>query len=536
MTLSRVTKLYTEEKAMKHFEELYARSLTGSIHGWDRISWRGTIRWLSSTRGLGSYLSTRHILLKDFKDWAMDMTDKVRESCAALAEIWGVRQVYLPSPSVNKEELAKRIAREDGIRSGPICLLSVVEPCWSPTVTPNRGTRKLEIGIRPRKCVWIYVYALDEEVGFSHLRLQSWLPFGIKGNFNGRHWLERQMQRAGIGYIKDGNCFRWIEQPGKAQEFLSGQLAADWRGMLESRRQSCFGVVDGLFEAPLEYYWSADETEWASDLMFRSTSELDRLFPMLARYGLSIADSPNVLRFLGTIDAEARLPARVSGDVRGDRRRRYEGVRVKHWYGRNSVKVYNKAGSVLRVETGINDTRSFKVFRQANDDESQPARWQPMRKGVADLHRRAEISQKSNERCLDALSACNTQATLIEQLQGICARTRLRGRSVRALNPWNPLDFQLLGFLAHGEWCLGGLRNRDLAAALEPGLEQLGPDERRRLTARVSRHLSLLRAHGLIKKIARTHRYQLTSRGQEIATLVRAASSVCTEQLMNIAA
>lgn len=80
---------------MKHFEELYDDHLTGSIHGWDRISWRGTIRWLSSTHGLGSYLATRHILLKDFKDWAMDMTERVRVSCAALAEIWGVRQIYL---------------------------------------------------------------------------------------------------------------------------------------------------------------------------------------------------------------------------------------------------------------------------------------------------------------------------------------------------------------------------------------------------------------------------------------------------------
>jgi len=536
MTLSRVTKLCYEEKPMKRFEELYAKSLTGSIHGWDRLAWRGTIRWLSSTRGLGSYLATEHILLKDFRDWAMDLTDRVRKSCEALAEIWGVRTVYLRRSATNKEELARQIALEENIKSGPICVFSVVEPCWSPTVVPNRNSKKLEISMRQRKCVWIYIYSFDEVVGFSHFRLQSWIPFGIKGCFNGRHWLEGQLQKEQIAYIKDGNCFRWIEHPEKAQELFDQQLAVNWTELLEARRKACFGVVDSLFEEAMHYYWSADETEWASDLMFKSTSELDRLFPMLARFGLQIADSANVMRFLGKISPEAPLPGRVSADVRGDRRRRYEGVRVKHWCGGNSVKVYNKAGNVLRVETGINHTRSFKVFRRAHDDPSQPIRWQPMRKGVADLHRRAQLSGKCNERYLDALSACETGVTLFEQLQGICGKATNQGRSCRALNPWNRLDFELLSFLARGEWCLSGLRNRDLATCLEPDREQLNPDERQRLTARVSRHLRLLRSHGLIRKISRTHRYQLSVKGREVASLVRAASSVTTEQLMKIAA
>lgn len=521
---------------MKHFEELYAQSLFGATHGWDRVSWRGTIRWLSSVRGLASYLSSEGILRKDFKDWACDLTARVRESCAALAEIWGVRSVYLRASSTDKESLARDSAREDGIKSGPICLLSVVEPCWSPTVVPNRETHRLEVSLRPRKCVWVYVYSMDEHVGFSHLRLQSWLPFGIKGNFNGRHWLERQLQHERIGYIKDGNCFRWIADPRKAQQLADRQLTADWTQMLERRRKACFGVVDRLFGSPLQYYWSADETEWASDLMFKSTAQLDRLFPMPARYGLQIADSANVMRFLGKIDPDAPLPSRLSPQSHSDRRRRYEGVRVKRWYGQNSVKVYNKAGNVLRVETGINHTRSFKVFRRANDDPAQPLRWQPMRKGVADLHRRAQLSQQSNQRYLDALGCCETGATLIEQLQGICARVSVRGHSARALNPWNPPDFQLLSFLARGEWNLCGLRNRDLAAWLHPNRTRLTPEQAKRLSARVSRLLRLLRAHRLLRKVPRTHRYQLTAQGREVATLVRAASALTTQQLMTMAA
>jgi hypothetical protein len=522
---------------MKHFEEKYHTSLTGSISGWDRLSFRGTIRWLSSPEGLGSYLSVNKILLKEFKPWAMGLTERIRQSSEALADIWGVRKVYLRSSSTNKEALAREIARKDGIETGPLCMLSVVEPCWSPWVQGNAKTRKLELTIRPRKCIWIYFYWMDEETGFGHLRLQSWLPFGIKGCLNGRHWLERQLMREKIAYIKADNCFRWIEDPLRAQRLMDEQLRTDWKELLEGRRKRCFGVLDELFgNAPMDYYWSADQTEWATDLMFRNRTELDRLFPVLARYGLLISDSANILRFLGKIDGDAALPARVAGDVGGDRRRRHEGVRVKHWSGHNSVKVYNKAGNVLRVETGINDPRSFRVFRKANDDPGRKDSWLPMRKGVADLHRRAQISQKSNERYLDALSACETSATLLEELETVCRRTQNEGRSVRALNPWSQLDLKLLRFLAQGQWALNGFRNRDLALWLEPNATRLDPQQRRRLTARVSRLLRLLRSHRLIRKVARTHRYVLTSRGQRIASSVVAASAAPTKELMKIAA
>ena len=87
---------------------------------------------------------------------------------------------------------------------------------------------------------------------------------------------------------------------------------------------------------------------------------------------------------------DGRFCGRAPDEVVSDLRRRYEGVRVKHWVNRNSVKAYNKAGNVLRVEMTMNNTRDFKVFRHAADDPSQPQTWQKMRKGVSDLHRRAQ--------------------------------------------------------------------------------------------------------------------------------------------------
>lgn len=522
---------------MKEFLEKYKEKVNGVISGWDRIAIRGTIRWLSSVSGLYSYLYHHNILLKDFGKWASSLTERIRQSCSHVADSLGIRKIYLQSSSADKEELARKIAREEKIEVGPICMISIVEPCHAPYVVGNREQKKLEVQIRQRKCVWIYFYWNDPQWGFCHLRLQTWIPFAIKGCLNGRHWLEQRLMEEKVPYLKSDNCFRWIKDSERAQELLDEQLAIEWSGSLNRRVDQYFGVLRKLFgNKPLDYYWSAEETEWATDIMFHSSRELDRLFPMLAKHGLIISDSSSVLRYLGKINPGGFLPSRIKGDVRGDRRRRHEGIRVKHWEGTNSVKIYNKAGNVLRVETTINNTRSFKVYRKANDDTTRACSWQRMRKGVADLERRARISQKSNERYLEGLSHCETESTLLETIKNVCQRKKKKGSSIRAINPWNEKDLKLLRFLTQGQWSMNGFKNRDLASWVYPDERKLPLMERRKLSSRVTRLLRLLRNHGLIRKISRTHHYQVTSKGSKIATLVIAASNVQGKRLMEMAA
>lgn len=521
---------------MKQFMELYGGKTMGALCGWDRLYFRGTIRWLASARGMSAYLGCRHMLLKDFGAWASSLTEQVRSACEDVGRTLGVRMEYLRSSSVSKEDRAREIALEDGIESGPICMFSVVEPCYAPTVVGNRAAKRLELVVRPRKCVWIYFYWNDPDLGFGHMRLQTWLPFTIKGCLNGRHWLERQLLSEKIRFIKSDNSFRWIEDFARAQELLDEQLKTDWPGLLGARRRAYFGVLDSLFPTPLDHYWSAESTEWATDIMFRSTAELDRLFPLFARYGMLIADSANVMRFLGRISPDASLPKRISGDIRGDRRKRHEGIRVKHWDGSNSIKLYNKAGNVLRTETTINDTRAFKVFRPTDDRPESLATWLPMRKGVSDMHRRSRISQKANERYLDALASCGTDPTLLEVVKDITKRTKLDGRSVRAFNPWGTHDYPLFQFLAQGQWSISGFRNRDLALWLEPDAAAMPTADRRKLSSRVSYLLRILKAHGLIKKSPKSNRYRLTKKATKISAVVLLAANAQAKQLTQAAA
>ncbi|HUG17844.1 MAG TPA: hypothetical protein VMM56_02635 [Planctomycetaceae bacterium] len=172
--------------------------------------------------------------------------------------------------------------------------------------------------------------------------------------------------------------------------------------------------------------------------------------------------------------------------------KRMEGVRIKHSLNRNSVKMYDKQGSVLRVETTVNNTRQMKVYRARESDPDGPQSWQKLRKGVADLHRRSEISQKANERYLEALSVVDSGVTLGESTEPICRRTSWKGRSARALNPLSETDASLLAAVNRGEFALLGFRNRDLRGVLFG--EFAGDRERRRQMTKVTRLIRLLRA------------------------------------------
>lgn len=526
---------------MQSFVQRHGSEVKGSLSGLDRIRFRGTIRWLASLRGMASFLATCGVLLKNFKPWAQSLTRRILLATEELQLKTGRRLVYLPSSQERKEERARAIAAENGITEGLIGVLKCVEPCQTFAVGPNRASKHLELRCISGKCAHLYFYLQHREFGLMHVRLQTWLPFTAQVCLNGREWLARQLRRAGIGFEQRDNCFVDVADVTKAQALLNEQLQMNWSNVLNSlldevhpARATLFGerLGERLGDRPMEYYWSADETEWATDVMFRSAADLGRLYPRLVQHAITTFGSGDVLRFLGRCPQVRRFQ---SSDVISTLKTRPEGTRVKHQLNRNSVKMYDKQLSVLRVETTINDPRDMKVYRPKEGDAQGPKSWKRLRKGVADLHRRAEVSQKSNERYLESLAAVEHQETLHETASPVCQPTTWAGRRVRGLQPFQADDASLLAAVSRGEFVINGFRNRDLRPLLF-GTTEVSEQEQRRQSAKVTRLLRLLRAHGLVAKIAKTHRYQLTERGRTTITALRIAQHTPTNRLATLVA
>jgi hypothetical protein len=531
---------------MQEFINKYRDEINGTLSGFDRLVFRGSLRRLDYGRwdhqlqsfvaqGMEQYLWQNKILFKDYMDHVKRVSQRVEQASVKTFQDLGLPVEYLRNRSTDKDGMARQVAANRKLTEGLVCALTTVEP--SPSFE-HRGTHMVR-RIRPSQA--IYHYRSHPEVGWMYARLQTWFPFRVQVGINGREWLARQMDKAGMKYRQQGNCLVWIEDYEAAQKLMNQQLEIDWTGLLNGLAGQLNPLHERIFENyPASYYWTAYQAEWATDVVFRERQSLERLMPLLVRHGMLSFSSADVMRYFGRkVNQSGDIPASFSGTLETDLKRRHEGERVKYRMNGNSAKFYDKAyseiGSVLRgAETTINNVEDFRTYRPKEGGPEEDLQWRPMRKGIADLHRRAEVSQKANDRLLNALAGVDDSRSVEELTTAIQRHTTYSGRRVRGLRPWGE-DKDLMAAINHGEFLLNGFRNRDLQALLYP-TEATSPAERRRRSAAISRKLRLLRAHGLIQKVQRTHRYHVTAAGRAILIAVLTTAAATVNQLNQLVA
>jgi hypothetical protein len=502
----------------------------GVLAGWDRLLFRGTILRLAYSTGLQGFLNQHRILRQDFAAFSTRVTDGIRSAAVALASDLGRPFVYLASPSIDKEQTVRRIAQRDEVTEGLICVLACQESGSSYRIVTNPETHRPEFAKIFPRTQHLYWYFVDPVFGYMHVRVQTWFPFAVQVYINGRHWLARQLDEAGLRYAMRDNCFPWIEDFRKAQRLADRQLALRWETELASVLSSaCPPLMEFTKRYGLSYYWSLWQSELATDIVLDSPRTVAGIESKLRNHAMVCFSPSDVLRFLGQ-----KVNGNWAGQVMSDIKGRPDTLRIKHRVGHNSVKLYAKEAKILRTETTIHSPEELKVFRRKQGDSNGPKSWRQMRCGIADMRRRADLSRQANDRYQNALADADTSAQLGEILQPFTRRTTWRGRKVRGLRPWDGTDVALLRAVNNPAHHLAGLQNRDVQDALYPESAK-DPAERRRRSGRVSRLLRLLRAHGLIGKIGKTRRYRVTAKGTEVITAVLKAQSLSLNTLKETA-
>jgi len=493
---------------MESFLQRHADSVTGVLMGWDRLLFRGSLMSLSYPDGLGAFLGSRKILYKDYGKWARQMFERLKDHAEQMAERAGREFRYLSSSAVSKEQVAREIIDRDGITEGLVCVLSCVESCITLSIGRDPVKKHLKLVKQERKCLHLYFYYLDREFGLMHVRLQTWLPFGISVCLNGRDYLARRMEKAGIGFEQRDNCFARIDDLPRAQKMLDDLDRRRWDRTLDAMAKR---VNPLLKELDLwGYYWSVRESEYATDVMFKDEKSLAALYPLLVDQAMKQMGSQDVLRFLGR-----RTNSRFNGEVTSDIQVRREGTRIKHRVEENSIKMYDKQGCVLRIETTINNPKRFRVYRPVRHKGRRVKRWATMRRGVCDMYRRAQVCQAANARYLQALSVVGQTAVISRVLDPVSRRITKDARPYRALRPVSVDETRVFEIVMQGKFLLNGFTNADLRQQLlgDPGDD---PGNKRRQSGQITRLLRLFRAHGLIGKVSTTRLYRITERGQHL--------------------
>lgn len=514
---------------MQQFLTRHEKEVKGVLSGFDRLIFHGKIMSLSYTAGMASFLNRSGVLLKDFGNYVEEKSNLLKQRLHQQFDAMGLHKEYLYPGSDDLSAKAQEVAQQGKIEEGSIALLYRVEPCISYEVRSNKSAKKLQLHMAKRKCLHFYHYLIHPDFGLMHVRIQSWFPFTVQVYVNGREWLARRLDKLGIGYVKQGNCFLSIDDYAAAQQESDKLAGYDWAGWLSSLVEFAHPAHKEMFpQGGMDHYWTVHQSEWATDVNFQSPGYLGKIYPQLTRGAILSFGAERVMRFLGR-----KLTGNFKGELTSHYRKRPEGVCIRHQVGSNSQKLYDKEGEILRAENTTNDPSKFRVFRKTSKD-SDP-KWVPMRKGIADLKRRAELGQAANKRYLDALASVDTDTPVSELVLPVCRPARLGKQRIRALRPWGTEDRELLKIIANGDYISHGFRNADIAGKFYPTSKKATKQYQRKAANRTTRKLRMLRAHGIIRKIPRTHRYMVTEKGRELLTSLSHTQHLTMKQINEIA-
>ncbi|MEF8724969.1 MAG: hypothetical protein V5B30_21205 [Candidatus Accumulibacter delftensis] len=404
--------------------------------------------------------------------------------------------------------MARAIAEQDGIAEGLLCIFSVLEPCLSFAVAGNRQTQGLEVVRRNRHCLHLYWYPIDPVFGWMHVRIQTWAAYATQIYVNGREWLCRQLPPVGVAFERSDNKILWVSDF-EATAALAEQFNhTDWPAFLIRQVASVNPLLPAIAAAKFDDYWfGMDQAEVATDILFKSRADLERIHQDLVHAAITGFGATDIMRFLGQ-----KPHYLFTGEVVIDSKKRPEGCRIKFRIRRNSVKLYDHL-NVLRIETTLNNPAEFKILTSSENAEGQVVcRWSPMRKGVSNFWRYAEVAHGANARLIDALANAPLKGQAIKAIDRFCRSQSKAGRHVDAFNPVTAENVALFTSLLAGEFAINGFRNRDLQGKLYSAPAK-NPAEIKRRTHRTSRLLAKLRGHGLIAKVTNSRLYRVTQNG-----------------------
>ena len=488
--------------------------INGILETFDRMIINGYLLNLCNYKQFLYYLIQNKVLLKDFSDFALKQTNSLCDNIDNYIKENNVELKYLSSGKINKDELARAEFEKSNNKVGLISAFSVVELCNTITVQPNHETQLLEVSSRATKCKHYYFYYNDEEFGWMFLKIQTWFPFNVQIYINGRESLSKILDKNNIKYEMYNNSFSYIEDFEKAQKLADGilekKISDSFDGLIK-KINNLLPDIEKIFSH--SYYWCIDQCEFATDINFKSRSDLSSFYKTLVETTYFTFSSEDIYSFFGR--NVSRIQSLKKGEIVSDLRRRYQGYRIKFKINNNQIKMYDK-GNNLRIEVTINNPRDFKILKEKekiidHKEVEIVKEWIPMGKSIANLYRYVEISKSITKRYIEALPEIDLEKVCLEDVEKISTSIDKNGRRYSAFNVLSKETLLLFQVISSGEYLIGGFSNKNIRKKYFPK-----ESENKRNINKITRLLAKLKAHGVIKKVARKNKYYLTEYGRKV--------------------
>ena len=476
--------------------ERYRDRLLGVLSCYDRIVITGTLPGVCYAGGMTSFLYAHGIRIFDYAQFAQPLRERVRAAAQAACTEAGIEIEHISKAHIRKEDVVAKVLARRGEHPGLVHVISAMEACESYQPWHDKGSGKTFLKPDSGKCLHYYFYFVDERFGLCYLRVPTWAPFRLQFYCNGHSWLAKQLAAAGIEFTLADNAFVRIADLERAQT-LADSLRPDELHRRLDRYAKRFCPVLDVFEQ--RYHWSLMQTEYSTDLIFRSDTILKPLYEQLSRQAVLAVKAEQVANFLGK-----KITPLLAQEIGSRFTTRIEGTCIKHRFGKIGVKMYDKFGCVLRLETTTNDVSFFKHHRKVEHRDRHATReLAPMKKTIYSLIDLREILLGCNRRYLEFLSALEDTSGGARDLVRLSEPHKDGERSIKGLNFFQRTEQRLLRALQRPEFNIHGMRRADL----QRHVAELS-------RSALSRQLHRLHLLGLIKRVAHTYRYYLTRLGR----------------------
>jgi hypothetical protein len=482
--------------------EKYAAEMVGVLNCYDRVIIRGNLQPLCYAQGMTKYLYEHNLRIFSYSEFAVSLRDEIRQRAEAIAAENQVEIEFIrKSQAFRKEERIQAILRERGQQPGLVHIFAAMERCSAYRPWHDKTQGKTYVKSTSGKCLHYYFYFIDEDLGLCYLRVPTWCPFGLQFYFNGHNWLASQLRQYEIAFEQRDNAFVYIADFERANQVAAQFNLESLQAKLDQLAQAYCPVVATL---GLSYHWSILQAEYATDLIFKSAQTLQTFFPLLLAALIQAVQPADIATFLGR-----KLHGNYQGEAGSRSNKRWLGRRIKHQMGPVAIKMYDKFNLILRIETSVADVSFFQQFRQVQHrDGSTSLKWAAMKKTIYSLLALQEQLRAANQRYLKFISAIETAEVGVAKLHQLAETQVENEHRYKGFNLFAEEDASLFRTLLHGEFFISGFTNK----ALQP----LFPNKN---SAQITRLLSRLRVHHLIKKVGQRYKYYLTDFGRQVVTM-----------------
>ena len=362
---------------------------------------------------------------------------------------------------------------------------------------PTKDTNHRILARQRSRFTHDYFYIRDEVLGPMVMRVATFFPFQTTYYLNGHNFIERELNRAQVGFRKNDNAFLAIDDVAALQA-AADRLSPD---IIRERLDYWTLILGPKFSVKerkrvkLSRFYAISQIEYCRNFIFKRNFPIHKLFERGCELGLWRLTAHKITEIFG-----ARLHRRLPGKLATVIDQIEHGHHVFRAYFKHAfLKQYEKFATFLRNELCSNNLNDF-----------------GLKKGLDNLDAVRQTFKVITSRFAGFQAQWLNVHVDFPLLQRIALPITIGSVRYPGIKIHDRRVIRLLEVLLHGATHVGGWTAKEIHQSVRT---TFGLSERSYGLNQLRYDLRKLKGHGLLERDGSRYAYRLTPKGVQVALL-----------------